>query len=115
VIAYILSEYIAPWDVKMSNKVTLFHYFAKKGLKDELNLCLNCAVDIDIPDSESEKALGYTALIFACKYGHTDIALYLLQEGADINYTDKLGNSAVHYAALENNVRLLKILMEGDP
>ena len=68
VIQYILSEYIKPWEVKISNRLTLFHYFTKKGLKDEMALCLNSAVDIDLKDEPMNRkgAEGFTALMYAC-------------------------------------------------
>lgn len=71
----------------MSNKMTLFHYFVKKGLVDETILCIKSAVDVDIRDDPRERkgAEGHTALMLACKLGHLQIVKLLIEERADLN------------------------------
>ena len=35
---------------------------------------------------------GYTALLYACRYGYHTIVEYLVQQGAQVNMQDKVRN-----------------------
>ena len=49
-------------------------------------------------DPNVQDNYGYTALIEACRWGHTDIARLLLEHGADPNVQDNYGKTTFMYA-----------------
>jgi hypothetical protein len=55
---------------------------------------------------------GRTALIEAADFGNTDIAVYLINKGANVNACDKKGKTALYYAVEKRNVKLVKALLE---
>ena len=55
---------------------------------------------------------GYTALILATMYGHTEVVRYLCHKGADVNAKDLYGNSALAFAAADGNMEILNILCD---
>ena len=54
------------------------------------------------------------ALRYACMHGHTEIARYLMQKGADPAHHGRNGQTALHYAAIGGQVETLRMLLERD-
>lgn len=56
---------------------------------------------------------GLTALSHACKLGQEQLVSMMLEEGSDfdLNAQDKLGNTALHYAAMSGNFVVLNLLL----
>lgn len=57
---------------------------------------LQLGVSIDVVDNK-----GCTPLIIAAQYGHTMLAGYLIGKGAQLFFTDKEGDTALHWAAFK--------------
>jgi ankyrin repeat protein len=55
-----------------------------------------------------------TPLCLAIKMAKTSIALQLIENGADLSASDKLGYSALHYAVLTNNGKLVESLLQHE-
>jgi len=55
----------------------------------------------------------FSALAAAVLQGHTDIALFLIQSGAEVNSKSTRGFTAAHNAAQEGNIVVLKALAEA--
>ena len=55
---------------------------------------------------------GWTALMYACFNGFSEIIHLLVKHGANINVTDRNHMSCIHWAARFNNVKVAKILLE---
>lgn len=53
-----------------------------------------------------------TPLHIATLNGNHEIAEYLIEKGANVNSKDNEGKTAMHYAALSNNVDLIKAMIE---
>ena len=53
-----------------------------------------------------------TALFYAVLCNSTDVIRLLLQNGADVNKRDHLGNKPVHAAAMRNNAEVIAMLMK---
>lgn len=51
------------------------------------------------------------ALINAVRNGREEIANFLLENGADPDLTDEFGETALHFAAMNNHPRLVKLLL----
>jgi ankyrin repeat protein len=64
-------------------------------------LILDKGADIEANDSE-----GYTALIWAVDFKHTEIVKLLIRRGADINKADKEKTTPLIFAIMDNNLRL---------
>jgi len=65
----------------------------------------------------TDRQLGWSPLYRTVICGHFEIAKYLLEEGADPNHVNKLGESALHQAADNNKVNVAKLLLKygADP
>jgi len=50
---------------------------------------------IEIGPRKKYNSTRNTALIAACRFGHKDVAKVLVKEGAEINFKDEFGNSAL--------------------
>ena len=56
---------------------------------------------------------GYTALMAASEYGHTEIVKLLIEGGADINAQDEDSYTALRYAVREGHTEIVKLLYEA--
>jgi ankyrin repeat protein len=55
---------------------------------------------------------GYTALMFASGFGHTDVVSFLLDHGAFVNAVNLEGNTALMWAAKENHKKTVIVLLK---
>ena len=62
------------------------------------------------PDSETE--LIGDALAFACRGGFQDVATFLLEKGADVNFRGYIGGTALHWAEYSGNPQLCALLRD---
>ncbi|MBZ0155444.1 MAG: ankyrin repeat domain-containing protein [Alphaproteobacteria bacterium] len=63
-------------------------------------------------DTHEEGGRGRTAMMRACRHGHTDIVRLLLEKGADVNKQDAFGDTALTYAACNGYMDIVKLLLE---
>ena len=61
----------------------------------------------------AQNSWSRTGLFLACKYGHVDIALILLEKGASVNTKDIIGNTPLHFAVRTRNEALVRLLLEA--
>lgn len=61
-------------------------------------------------DLDATTGIGETALMLAAHHDHTDVALYLLDQGADPNVVEA-GHTALHFAVARKNLDLVKALI----
>ena len=67
-------------------------------------------------DLNAQSNLGATALMmvvtqpFETEKDRLDLLEYMLKRGADVNLTDKYGNTALHYARQQANEEIVKLL-----
>ena len=65
-------------------------------------------------DMELKMKDGWTALHYASMNGYAPVIEYLLTEGhADVNATDRLFKTCLHWAARFNNVKVAHLLLEA--
>lgn len=67
---------------------------------------------------EYEEGYGYSPLLASCVYSRTKIAKFLIESGANVNFISTLDQATpLIYASQENNLRLVKLLIEygADP
>ena len=53
-----------------------------------------------------------SSLCLACKYGHLDIVLVLLEKGASIDTKDRFDRTPLHFAVYAGNEALVRMLLE---
>jgi len=58
-------------------------------------------------------ARGTTMLHVACGYNLVDIAMTLLQQGADVEEEDEEGNRPLHFAAKNGHVKIVRALLDA--
>ncbi len=59
-----------------------------------------------------EPTRGSTPLITATVFGKTDVAMALIEAGADVNYQNNEGSTALHSAALFCRIEIVRALLE---
>lgn len=74
---------------------------------DKLSLvkCIATKEDFDI--NYRDKKFGKTGLMKACDYTHHGIALFLIENGADVNMKDKRGKNVIEYASDSGNKEVM--------
>lgn len=80
---------------------------AESGKISALRLALSNGANINATDAN-----GTTALMIACKLGHTELVKFILSKGAKINLVDKNGLNAINYAELSKNIDLINYFKE---
>ena len=92
------SEPATPKVTTPKGAMTALHYAARQGAIDSVRALLaspKLYVDFADPD-------GVTALLYATVNGHYDVAMYLLEHGADPTIVDNYGRGVL-YAAVDMN------------
>lgn len=82
--------------------------YASQGMTDCVRDCLANGVNANATYK------GITALMWACKNGHYEIALTLITAGVDINAKDSSGKTVLNYAAEGGNTEIMKLLLAQD-
>lgn len=54
---------------------------------------------------------GCTALVIAAQYGFVELMVFLSNHGCDLGAVDKIGDSALHWAAYKGESGLLKLIL----
>ncbi|PSN40934.1 hypothetical protein C0J52_16263 [Blattella germanica] len=91
---------------KDANYNTPMHYAAEKNLMQVVECLLELECDIDCSNTEGE-----TPLLKATKQGNEEISMKLIKLGANPNTKDKYGNTVMHFAAEENLVNTVDLLL----
>lgn len=63
--------------------------------------------DLDVQNKE-----GWTPLMIASSIGNYEICSFLLEKKVDVNKTNNLGNTALHFAASKNHLRVVELLIK---
>lgn len=85
-----------------------FHHLVRSGNLEKVKA--EIAKDKRLVNLTDE--LGRNPLQLACEHGYLAMVNVLIKAGADINHIDRLkGFSALHYAALRNNPKVLSFLL----
>ena len=64
--------------------------------------------------NNKENEYGLTALHQCIVLGHNDIVIKLIENGANINMSDFLGNTPLHYSIIEKNYIILNYLINNN-
>ncbi len=88
------------------------HIAARKGDQAEVARLLAQGEDIN-----SRGAKAHPVIICALSNGHSELAEWLIEEGAEVNICTSFGSSAIAYAANAKDIKLLKLMLRygADP
>ena len=64
-------------------------------------------------DLNSKDNRGWSPLHWAALYGHTDIARFFIDKGAEVNAKDKNGCTPLHWAAKKGHADIVRILLNA--
>lgn len=89
---------------------TVLHIASNFQLESIVKAILEHNISVNIQDYDHE----FTALHYSVNLNNPRICLDLLEHGADPNIQDFLGNSALHYAVIEENYEVFTILLTSE-
>jgi ankyrin repeat protein len=108
----LISKYKVDISRKDHVERTPFSYAAERGHGSILRLLLEAGfTGIDLEDKNGRSPLSYAA-DFQSWADHSEVILYLLSLGADINSKDGQGNTPLFYAVRQTNLENTKTLLE---
>ncbi|XP_020288910.1 histone-lysine N-methyltransferase EHMT2 isoform X2 [Pseudomyrmex gracilis] len=96
--------------LKGEDGMTALHMAAKSGhLKVCQIILTECKVPRTLVDSVDDG--GWTSLIWACEFCHTDVARYLLDKKCDPLIRDAEQNIALHWSAFSGSAEITEMLL----
>jgi ankyrin repeat protein len=116
-----------------SNRATPLMYASYLGFIDIVNLLLKNGASVNARDKNSNTAFNYAAeegftgiakllamknfemnasLMFCIARGRDELAQYLIEKGADVNYVDKKFDTPLSYAAFYGKPEIAKLLLD---
>ncbi len=95
---------------KCDNQMKPQHWAASDGKVEALKFFLDNRMDMNCTDAN-----GCSPLSVAVQYMHTDTALYLIKQGADLTLKDDNGDGALHWAAYKGSEDLVGLLTHFIP
>ncbi|XP_011347416.1 histone-lysine N-methyltransferase EHMT2 isoform X2 [Ooceraea biroi] len=96
--------------LKGEDGMTALHMAAKSGHLEVCKIILTeCKVPRTLVDSVDDG--GWTSLIWACEFCHTDVARYLLDKKCDPLIRDAEQNIALHWSAFSGSSEITEMLL----
>ena len=77
---------------------------------NELQQCLTQGADVNAKNGAYSGS--WTALIVACANGHTRAAKILIENGANVNVADDIGETALMVASANDDLETIKLLIQ---
>jgi ankyrin repeat protein len=93
------------------NSMQAIHTSALDGDIGSVQTLVNKGEDVDQKNSASGEYEGFTPLMMAINNGHEEVVRYLLNSGADVNASGKLGRTPLHLAAFNGMLDLVQTLI----
>ncbi|OBT94388.2 hypothetical protein VE01_07710 [Pseudogymnoascus verrucosus] len=108
---------------------TTLHHGVMNGHAKIVSLLLNSGANLEVQSAREHFAPSstiynapvwsysenWTALHFAAAYGKADIAMILLQHGANIDAVDSHGQTSLHLASTKGTVETVRVLLDYYP
>ena len=99
----------------MEKHARKFIKYCDKNDLAKVNEYLSLGVDVNTVNDIDDHDGKQSALMIACKNGHTAIVTRLVEaDGLDINYEDEFGHNAANLAGYNGSTKCVDILVEID-
>jgi len=93
----------------MGNRAGCLNHAAKQGHLEECTKLVNDGVDVN----DQNNLYKSSALNEACRYGHHDVAAFLIKHGAIVTSTDCIGRTPLHNACQGGFNSIIQILLDA--
>ncbi len=90
----------------------IFGVLSDSGSIDAVKLLIEKGMDVNYA-IEAENAKGFTALMFAVRWGKIDVIEYLISVGADVNVKDSEGVTPLSIAEEEKFTEIINLLIKS--
>lgn len=105
-----LKEGVDP-NVTDDDNLTALHHAAIRG---DVSMGQVLLSSTEIEKYKRNPDEGYTALMYACMYGHADFVKMLVENGANPNLVDYKHETPLHLACVQNSVKIsLHLISHG--
>ena len=94
----------------MPRDISWLYWRSESEFRNGVDELLSEGFGLNELGEENEK--GETLLHLASHKGYTNIAINLLDRGADIHLKDKNGNTALHHAARSGRTEVVRLLID---
>ncbi|MDP0561885.1 MAG: ankyrin repeat domain-containing protein [Candidatus Endonucleobacter sp. (ex Gigantidas childressi)] len=101
-----LLEYGANVNAKNNRNQGVLHIAVGSHMLENTRALLNKGADVNQTNTDEETPIFLTIL-------HNDMLSILLQNNANVNHTDKKGNTVLHYAVINGSISTVSILLES--
>lgn len=91
---------------------TPFIIAAREGKLDIIKMYLEKYNEYEDWNIDHKMADGWTAMLYAAMNGFCSIVEYLIRHGANVDASDRLHRSALHWACRFNNIKMAKLLLK---
>jgi ankyrin repeat protein len=96
-------------DQELWSSWTVLHRAARAGHTDLAELLIANGADVDAKTA----AFLHTPLFWAVRRGHRAMAELLISMGANVNATDARASTPLHYAAMQGDIGIVRLLLEN--
>jgi len=103
---YIINN-ISNINAKCETGETALHIACNLQLVEIVELLLKQGINVDAQDYNHE----FTALHYSVHLNNKEIVMMLIKHGAQINMQDTIGNTAIHYAIIDDYYEIFKMMM----
>lgn len=111
---YDIVDILVKTDVNINSRTntgeTALHLACNFELEKISELLIKSGTDVNIQDNENE----FTPLHYCINLNAKVLTTILIKSGADVNIQDFLGNTALHYAVIEENYDITIMLLSSD-
>eukprot|EP01098_Paradermamoeba_levis_P002911 TRINITY_DN1378_c0_g1_i2.p1 TRINITY_DN1378_c0_g1~~TRINITY_DN1378_c0_g1_i2.p1 ORF type:complete len:305 (-),score=36.28 TRINITY_DN1378_c0_g1_i2:30-944(-) len=87
--------------------MTALHWASYRGDLKTIKLLVSCGADISIKCLADKTALHY----IASRGKWIEVVKYLITSGIELDATERRGQTALHHAVINNNLRITKLLI----
>ncbi|MBW3636886.1 MAG: ankyrin repeat domain-containing protein, partial [Armatimonadetes bacterium] len=84
------------------------HQAAMDGDVGAAQTAFASGANVDSPEEEHY----ITPLLWACAFGHFEVASFLVGAGADVNYADENGDTPLHNAVSIGQIEIVRLLLQ---
>lgn len=105
-VKYVLENKLKPIDCIDEHGTTPLQYASFRGIYDLCKVLIKKGADVNAKTHDQ----GYSALMFAAISNHTSVVRLLLENDADVDYTNLIGRNASQMACFVNSLESVDLI-----